>query len=881
MPPRKRARLTASNADTVVTGRITRAQARKQQQPAATDRVSQSIQSTIVSQTKTQRLEHFTSTTADPGAVSAPTGLQPMPVDGTSDTESEFEEVEIPPNDPDTVAITTTSGDYDQATIVTPFSIDSLTDDSGTPVSPYDPYAEYLTMQVSDGDDGDTMDCGSVDALTLTFSPDDRPDVATSAKGVSSGVRVSITKHDRERRKAMHMVYLLFTLAQLQRLNRLANAEIVQATLYSFIPADIAANVMAAFGTPTSPLPESAAGQSSAQLAFGSSRTQMALDASALAKTSLQTLVSWWHSVFTTHVSCGPWAHSTITQYMDTVTNALAARKPNDKGLETPDSNPELQRLLAGIANRQANAADSAVLLTAALRALGVAARLLVSIHPPPLQLTRRDVKREILGEVWLEFAECGTWVRTPTQGVPGGSRTLSSNRYHPMTWWCEAQLPGKRRQWVCIDGVRGLVDEPKRMEERLQASPPHILQRTHGSRLRSMVPLDQQAASIDDDKPVPLTSSRLPGNIPVAYVVAVDALGFWKDVTQRYAATWSTHSQKRRITSTTVFTTPLLNTNASDNVHSNWRTQPVTIMAGTRWWRRTLRRYTKPYQTVSDDEEERELSQAKVSEAMPTSFAGIKGHPLFVLERHLKQTEVIYPREPVLGRIRGEPVFPRTNVCPLRSRDHWFRHGRQVMADVEPLKHVSARRPAGKLARAISDLDSVEGQNSPQNVSSSESGRVPLFAEWQTQVYQPPPVVDGLVPKNRYGHVDLFVPSMLPAGAVHISAEGMGPVARQLGIDYAPAVVGFDFSARSGGGGSRPVTMGIVIPVEAETMLLEAYYAKQEYRLAQLAEQRECRLWAQWRRIIVGAQVKARLTQRYGDVLMQEQVEQQQESSL
>ena len=69
-----------------------------------------------------------------------------------------------------------------------------------------------------------------------------------------------------------------------------------------------------------------------------------------------------------------------------------------------------------------------------------------------------------------------------------------------------------------------------------------------------------------------------------------------------------------------------------------------------------------------------------------------------------------------------------------------------------------------------------------------------PLFSENQTDIYVPPPVKDvrrlildlfvphlvsiadsvlsrsqGKVPKNNFGNIDLFVPSMLPEGAVHL----------------------------------------------------------------------------------------------------------------
>lgn len=43
------------------------------------------------------------------------------------------------------------------------------------------------------------------------------------------------------------------------------------------------------------------------------------------------------------------------------------------------------------------------------------------------------------------------------------------------------------------------------------------------------------------------------------------------------------------------------------------------------------------------------------------------------------------------------------------------------------------------------------------------------MFGSWQVVDYIPPPVVDGKVPVNQYGNVELYTPSMLPTGAVHI----------------------------------------------------------------------------------------------------------------
>jgi xeroderma pigmentosum group C-complementing protein len=43
------------------------------------------------------------------------------------------------------------------------------------------------------------------------------------------------------------------------------------------------------------------------------------------------------------------------------------------------------------------------------------------------------------------------------------------------------------------------------------------------------------------------------------------------------------------------------------------------------------------------------------------------------------------------------------------------------------------------------------------------------LYAAHQVELYRPPSIEDGVIPKNAYGNMDLFVDSMLPEGAVHL----------------------------------------------------------------------------------------------------------------
>lgn len=105
------------------------------------------------------------------------------------------------------------------------------------------------------------------------------------------------------------------------------------------------------------------------------------------------------------------------------------------------------------------------------------------------------------------------------------------------------------------------------------------------------------------------------------------------------------------------------------------------------------------------------------------------------------------------------------------------------------------------------------------------------LYGHWQTEEYQPPIAVDGKVraalgvgvgvsrlpcfpsssslacpslqvPRNEFGNVYLFLPSMMPVGCVQMNLPNLHRVARKLGIDCVQAITGFDFH----GGYCHPV---------------------------------------------------------------------------
>ncbi|KAI7831837.1 Rad4 beta-hairpin domain 3-domain-containing protein [Kickxella alabastrina] len=184
-----------------------------------------------------------------------------------------------------------------------------------------------------------------------------------------------------------------------------------------------------------------------------------------------------------------------------------------------------------------------------------------------------------------------------------------------------------------------------------------------------------------------------------------------------------------------------------------------------------------------------------------------------FARSRHF--TEVLRPRLPIVGYFRGTPVFLRENVRVLRSRMAWHRRGQQTSA-------------------------------------------VPV-----------PPVVNGQVPRNTFGRLDVFVPGMVPRGAVHVRGEAALRVCRVLQVDAVVAVVGFAFGR---GRVASPVIDGVVVVERDAGLVRDAVRDDKraaEIRKAEAAEAAAVKRWARLVRALrVRADVDAAFARRPADGL-------------
>lgn len=304
-----------------------------------------------------------------------------------------------------------------------------------------------------------------------------------------------------------------------------------------------------------------------------------------------------------------------------------------------------------------------------------------------------------------------------------------------------------------------------------------------------------------------------------MCYVVAFEDDASARDVTRRYAKAFNAKTRKLRVEST---------------------------RNGELWWERALRFYEKPFLEDRDEAEISELTAKMAAEPMPRNVQDFKDHPIYALERHLHRNEVIFPKRVIgqvsLGKSGSKnqtlvPVYRRTDIHTCRSAGGWYRLGRDIKIGEQPLKHVPRNR-------------------NRFDISEEEDSEVPVYAFFQTDVYKPPPVVQGKIPKNAYGNLDIYVPSMVPPGGTHIVHPDASRAAKLLDVDYADAVTGFDFKGRHG----TAVTRGIVIANEHREAIEEVLGGLEQERLQTESEMKSAETLGMWKHFLLKLRIAERV---------------------
>lgn len=103
----------------------------------------------------------------------------------------------------------------------------------------------------------------------------------------------------------------------------------------------------------------------------------------------------------------------------------------------------------------------------------------------------------------------------------------------------------------------------------------------------------------------------------------------------------------------------------------------------------------------------------------------------------------------------------------------------------------------------------------------------------------------------------------MCPEGAVHVPFRGAVKVCKRLGIDYAEAVVDFEFGNRM----AVPVIQGVVIAEEYHDQVMEEIRKDEAERARKEDEKRRKEALRLWSKFIKGLRIVERIRQDYGHV--------------
>ncbi|EHY54399.1 hypothetical protein HRR83_008018 [Exophiala dermatitidis] len=340
-----------------------------------------------------------------------------------------------------------------------------------------------------------------------------------------------------------------------------------------------------------------------------------------------------------------------------------------------------------------------------------------------------------------------------------------------------------------------------------------------------------------------------------MAYVVGYSADGTAKDVTIRYLKKriWPGKTKGFRYP---VEKIPVYNKHGKVKRYEDYD-----------WFKRVMSSYVRPdsKRTAVDDVEESydlvpQLPEKKEVNTDIDTLQSLKASADFVLERFLRREEALRPgakpdRMFVSGKgenLKQEPVYRRSDVERCLTAESWHKEGRRPKTGEAPLKLVPVRAVTLTRKREAEEHERITGQKQMQG----------LYSWDQTEYIIPPPIENGVIPKNAYGNIDCFVPSMVPKGAVHVPLRGTVRICKKLDIDYAEAVTGFEFGNKR----AVPVCTGVVVAKENEKAVIQAWKKFNEEQKKKEEGKMEKLVLDLWRKFVMGLRIRERVQDTYGD---------------
>jgi Rad4 beta-hairpin domain 3/Rad4 beta-hairpin domain 1/Rad4 beta-hairpin domain 2/Rad4 transglutaminase-like domain len=523
-------------------------------------------------------------------------------------------------------------------------------------------------------------------------------------------------------------------------------------------------------------------------------------------------------------------------------------------------------------------------LLLAMTRSMGWRARYVQALDPISADL---DIDHPLLGAVFENFFAVFAKQRLKkkskvSQDGIGVDSWAPQYETISVTGWVEvlcsdAKTKSKHR-WVHVDTVHRLFNEPSQVEILLEKVKGNTKSTIRRGVIAYALGVEHCSSLVEDRERLRVT-----------------------DVTPRYALSWiatlrmrgivrSKKTQVEQAVKESWWSKTLQSINDRSRPHPLQKsTVPGDILSGTsnqdaivlgsdqdNYEDRKPAAVAKnedPMDVLADHESD-ELQASAANEAIPTSKEKFRTHPLYVIPSVLGKAEVLAPdaSERVCGVFKGQLVYNRRDVSTAFPAKKWLYEGRKVL-DKElknPIKRVKARKktPSAnfKPLRSYGVGNANDGSAQQRATALEEAcqpladGTEDLYAKWQTEAWSPTPVgPNDEIPVNEYKNIEL---ALLNPGLVHVDVHGLAPVAKKLGIPYAPCLLGFE-----GHGGNRtPTIRGIVVHEHNEELIQSAGAEFTSYKIQKDDDARRNAILLRWKRLMVSLLTKDRLDREYGE---------------
>jgi xeroderma pigmentosum group C-complementing protein len=343
-----------------------------------------------------------------------------------------------------------------------------------------------------------------------------------------------------------------------------------------------------------------------------------------------------------------------------------------------------------------------------------------------------------------------------------------------------------------------------------------------------------------------------------MAYLIAFSSDGTAKDVTTRYLPKrqWPGRTKGFRMPIERI---PIHNKRGKVKRWEEWD-----------WFGSLMTSYTRahsnrqPWDEVEDEGDlvptEPEKKKEMDIEGGKETLQGYKTSTEYVLERHLRREEALKPDAKIVRQFvsgkgdneKSEPVYRRKDIVNCKTVESWHKEGREVKEGEQPLKYVAIRAVTVIRKREIEERERDEGVKPKQG----------LYSRAQTDWIVPPPIVDGKIPRNAFNNIDIYVPTMVPKGAVHIPLRGTARICRKLNIEHAEACTGFEFGKQR----AVPVLTGVVVAAENEDMVIDAWEVEEAEKAKKAADKREKLVLGLWKKFMSGLRIVERMKVEYGE---------------